>query len=81
MKVHELKSDTIQFDDIDKNECRIMMVSNEIIYKTGDVISLREYNPLIQDYTERIQLLRVQHIYLGPNLLKNFVALSIRVIK
>jgi hypothetical protein len=81
MKVHDIKIEELHFSDVEKGIKKSELRLNDREYKAGDVLMMREWNPLIGLYTDRVIHAVITHVYPGPNLPKDYVILSLRLMK
>lgn len=81
MNIHDIKIHEQYFDDVASAKKKSELRKNDRGYKEGDMLILREWNPLIEQYTERVVSAIITHIYQGPNLPQEYAILSIRVMK
>lgn len=81
MTIHDIKIHEQFFDDVQSGAKKSELRHDDRNYKTGDMLMIREYNPLIDSYTERVIMAVITHIYRGPNLPNDYAILSLRIMK
>lgn len=80
MKIHDLKCWPEHFDPVARGHKTVELRLNDRNYQVGDVLYLREYEPLERAYTGRSVHALITHIVSGGEwLAPGYVALSIRV--
>jgi ASC-1-like (ASCH) protein len=81
MTIHDVKIEELYFDDVASGKKKAEIRHNDRNYKVLDTLMMREWNPLIDSYTERVLFAQITHVYQGPNIPNDYAILSIRVMK
>lgn len=81
MKMHELKIEQTYFDATKRGDHKVQIRKNDRDFTIGDMLYLREWQPLIGAYTDRSMSAFITFVAHDSNLPNDYVALSIRIVK
>ena len=76
---HELKTWSEQFHAVRSGRKTFEFRYNDRDYNVGDILVLREYNPVIKTYSGRMERVQVMYILRGGfGIPENYVIMSIK---
>lgn len=83
MTTHELKSWPLQFEPVWARKKRFELRVNDRSYRVGDVLRLREWDPLLLAYTGRAVTVQVTYLIAGPRhgLAEGWVVMSLGAVQ
>lgn len=81
MNTHELKITNLQFDQLAIGKMRAQVRYNDRDFAAGDMLILKEWEPVIKKFTGRTLPAKVLHVWKGDGLAEGFVLLTVRALK
>ena len=79
--IHELKIWPEYFERIITGKKRFELRKDDRPFSVGDILHLREYNPILHEYTERVCDCEILYILHSTSIVENgYVILSIKLL-